>query len=335
MADNQTTNGSESIKWIWLSVYDAIIIGIIELVLMIGNAITLVAIARYRSLRCQKNMLIGSLSVADLLVGICIQVTIAIDSISTAEGRYNRAAYLTGVFLIVSFCNVLCIALDRFIAIVKPLHYPSIVTKRTVCLMIIIAWVVPIVSLVSLYEYTIAHGSLVDMTNIQAKVSVKVSVTNVQAKVSVICTVIFNTVTLPIYCKIIIETRAQVRKIRSVLGNVHNAIQTHNDETSHTITHKGTRMVLILAITEKLLTLPNVVVQCVRLAGLPLNPAMSIVEIFATECILANSAVNIIIYAVFASDFRKTYKDMLCRCKRQNIQGSDQKMRVLGQNIPR
>ena len=222
MADNQTTNGSESIKWVWLLFYDALIIGIIELVLLIGNVVTLVAIPRYRSPRCQKNMLIGSLSVADLFVGICGMVAIAIDVISTGEGRYNRAAYLTGVFLIVSFCNVSCIALDRFIAIVKPLHYPSLVTKRAVCLMIITSWVVPIVSLVSLYEYTIAHGSLVDMTNVQAKVSVKVSVTNAQAKVSVICTVIFNMVTLPVYCKIIIEARAQVRKIRAVVGNVHN-----------------------------------------------------------------------------------------------------------------
>ncbi len=43
---------------------------------------------------------------------------------------------------------------------------------------------------------------------------------------------------------------------------------------------------------------------------------MEWLELFAHQCLLANSAVNVVIYGAFTTDFKKAYVDMLsCSCK--------------------
>ena len=284
-----------------LDIYHIIVLILIEGFLPVGNIITLVALKRYRELHHQKNMFIASLSVADLAVGLCGLTVAGIDIAQRtgADNFWNRT-YIISLCIMISFCHVICIALDRFIAVVKPLHYPSLMTKRTIYLMIMASWIFPIISMIPLYEYTAARGNIDDFDIFHSKVTV-------MFYLSVIG------VMWPLYGKVIFETRSQVRKIRAFADSFDNGSQSNASPTPR-IKHKGTRMVLALLMTSYFLSSPYFIVQCLTWAGSSKTPAVIILKIFATECMLANSAVNIVIYAAFSRDFRNAYRDMLCSC---------------------
>ena len=209
-----------------LDIYHIIVLILIQGFLLVGNIITLVALKRYRELHHQKNMLIASLSVADLAVGLCGLTSAGIDFAQRTGADYfwNRT-YIVSLCIMISFCHVICIALDRFIAVVKPLHYPSLMTKRTIYLMIMASWMIPIISIIPLYEYTAAHGNLDDIDMLSAKVTVIFS--------SIVIGVIW-----PLYGKIIFETRSQVRKIRAFTEKFNNRSQDNSSQTAR-IKHKG------------------------------------------------------------------------------------------------
>ena len=284
-----------------LDIYHIIVLILIEGFLLVGNIITLVVLKRYRELHHQKNMFIASLSVADLAVGLCGLTSAGIDIAQRTGADYfwNRT-YVVSLCIMISFCHVICIALDRFIAVVKPLHYPSLMTKRTIYLMIMASWIFPIISMIPLYEYTAAHGNIDDIEIVYSKVTV------------IFCFIVIGVI-WPLYGKVLFETRSQVRKIRAFAESFNNGSQSNASPTPR-IKHKGTRMVLALLMTSYFLNCPYFIVQCLTWAGLSKKPAVIILRIFAAECMLANSAVNIVIYAAFSRDFRNAYRDMLCFC---------------------
>ena len=305
MGENQTDMTYDHALQPWwnaFNVYHNIMLSTIDVFVIVGNIFTLITLARYKELQYQRNLLIASLSLSDLSVGVCGLVAAVIDVIrnNRLAHMWNRGIYLSAISIVISFCHVICIAVDRFIAVIKPLHYPSLVTKRTVSVMLIASWMIPIVSLVPLYEYTIAHGNQEDAIYLQAKVTVIYSMMAVA-------------VIWPLYGNILITTRQQVRKIQTFVGQFNRA-QSNSAEPPK-IKQKGTRMVLTLTVTAYLLNyLPYIVAQCSIWLGFSLETSNPIVYRVATECILANSGVNLIIYAVFASVLRKAYKNMFCCC---------------------
>ena len=282
--------------------YHVCVLILIEGFLLVGNVINLVTLSRYRELQSNKNMLIASLSVSDLIVGACSLTGGIIDMAEKRSGvrlSWHRT-YATSIGVHVSFFHVICIALDRFIAVVRPLNYDTLVTRRTVCVMLMASWMIPIVSLIPLYEYTVARGGQNDMDALQAKVTV------------IFCVIVICVI-CPLYGKVLAESRSQVRKIRAVAEGFNNRTREINKGT-HKITHRGTRMILVLILTACSLNAPYVAAQCIAWIGYAKGPAFIILMLIAKECALANSAVNIVIYAVFSREFRNAYRDMLCRC---------------------
>ena len=114
------SNYFNSNMWNVFYVYHTMVSTIIEVILLGGNLVTLVALARYRELQYQRNMLIASLSVSDLVVGLSGLTMMVLDNVSQLGpgDHWNRGLYLTGVGVFISFSHVICIALDRFVAVV-------------------------------------------------------------------------------------------------------------------------------------------------------------------------------------------------------------------------
>ena len=270
-----------------LDIYHIIVLILIEGFLLVGNIITLVALKRYRELHHQKNMFIASLSVVDLAVGLCGLTSAGIDIAQRTGADYfwNRT-YIVSLCIMISFCHVICIALDRFIAcaVVKPLHYPSLMTKRTIYLMIMASWMIPIALIMPLYEYTAAHGNINDIEILYSKVKV-------------IFYIIVIGVIWPLYGKVLFETRLQVRKIRAFAESFNNGSQSNASPTPR-IKHKGTRMVLALLMTSYFLNCPYFIVQCLTWAGSSKKPAVIILRIFCSR--------------MYAGQFSCEYRDLCC-----------------------
>lgn len=92
-----------------------------------GNALTIIAVRTCRRLRCLiSNMFICSLAVSDFIVGLSLPYHLAF-YLGSDWGRVHGLC-LVRFFLIIFACCVsiltlISISIDRYIAIVYPLHY--------------------------------------------------------------------------------------------------------------------------------------------------------------------------------------------------------------------
>jgi len=125
-----TDNGLNS--YILWSILDCALLVII----LCGNTLTIVAILRSKRLyNVMSNQFVLSLATSDLFIGLTLPYHMAF-YLSDAIGNDKETCILRFVLLALgcsaSLCNLIMIAIDRYIAIVYPLHYCRLVTHRYV-----------------------------------------------------------------------------------------------------------------------------------------------------------------------------------------------------------
>ena len=116
--------------------------GLAGMAAMTGNAVVLCLIYRIPSLRTTSNFFISSLAVADLLVGLVIApVWIVLRCWYTDVQNYGEAIDFLWIHTTVATTfNLLCVSLDRNVAIFYPLRYQNILSKRRCFSAIAIVW---------------------------------------------------------------------------------------------------------------------------------------------------------------------------------------------------
>ena len=433
-------------KWRTFNVYWEVFNYVIISLIIAGNLLTLIALVRCRHLHVQRNWLIGSLCLADIMVAVTCAVSMSL----TGDVVWDLRVTVMNVAFFISFFHVIIIAADRFIAITLPLRYFAIVTKISIIVMIAIAWLVPALVLIPLYEVTSLQGQ---MPNGRYYVHLANHVVNIIMSILLIGTIVV------LYGKILKETRSHVRRINMVKPITNTELcetqwtsqtrvqrasnqetlqtrnqgisreeepqarnqktsnqempgasnqelpnqeipQTKNQATSTQETKvtwkqgtsnqvapgvrnqgtsnqvapgarnqgtsnqvapgarnqitsnqlapgvrnqgtsnqvapgarnqgisnqgapqaskKGTRMILTLVITMSTLNAPYIIVSYVLLFGNLVPETYYYFSAIAFQFLLANSAVNILVYAVFSCSFRKAYKELMCfLCRRK------------------
>ncbi|XP_032816350.1 melanocortin receptor 5-like [Petromyzon marinus] len=128
-------------------------LGIVSLV---ENALVIAAIARNRNMHSPMYCFICSLAVADLLV--CLSNAWETIAIALVHGRHVHIPapilqHVDNVFdsficisVVASMCNLLAIAVDRYVTIFYALQYHSIVTMRRAAVVIACVWAACVVS---------------------------------------------------------------------------------------------------------------------------------------------------------------------------------------------
>lgn len=123
----------------------SIIDGFLFVTIVCGNCLTIAAVQLSRRLRSVvSNLFILSLAISDLLVGLTIPYHLAF-YLDVTLGESHFVCIMKFFFNIVACCvsiwNLIAIAIDRYIAIVYPLHYSRWITKRTAVTVIMIGWI--------------------------------------------------------------------------------------------------------------------------------------------------------------------------------------------------
>ncbi|XP_065113167.1 trace amine-associated receptor 13c-like [Paramisgurnus dabryanus] len=101
------------------------------------NLLVIISICHFKKLHTPTNMLILSLAVSDLLVGF---IAMPLEAIRLIETCWYFGYTICRLFLIImgllfsaSLCNLVLIAVDRYVAVCHPLLYPQkITTTRTI-----------------------------------------------------------------------------------------------------------------------------------------------------------------------------------------------------------
>jgi len=112
-----------------------------------GNVVVLLSVTRYQHLmNGVLSVFISSLACADLLIGMVEMPLTAMQILEGSAWPFGRQAcnfrFIIDVTSINASINSLCvIAVDRHIAITRPLRYPSLVTRRRASYAVLAVWI--------------------------------------------------------------------------------------------------------------------------------------------------------------------------------------------------
>lgn len=142
--DNANSSHNPSI-WLWAIIAAAMTAS--ALVTSIGNLLVLNALRIEKRLHTVSNIFIGSLALADLLVGFFVMPMSAYFVLSGFRwhlGLELCQAWLTLDYVAstASILNLFALSLDRFWSITSPLRYLKKRTKKRAFLMVTLVWIV-------------------------------------------------------------------------------------------------------------------------------------------------------------------------------------------------
>ncbi|CAH1775582.1 unnamed protein product, partial [Owenia fusiformis] len=145
--NNTTSITADEIQELW--VHFIIAIFLISFI-TVGNSLILWTVYKIESIRSVTSLFIVNLSLVDFLTGaIVLPITMTINYIIPLfTGNYVQnkyycivKAFLLTLFLLLSVFGLIGIAIERYIAIVFPLRYVSLMTVKNAKIIIVSIWV--------------------------------------------------------------------------------------------------------------------------------------------------------------------------------------------------
>ena len=128
--------------WFWILGW------VLSFLTITGNGFTIFLVCSRRNLRTKTNAFIVSLAVADFCVGLSvIPSQFACDITNTCDWPQHLRSWvniLRWLFSNTSVVNLCGLVLDRFIAIVHPLKYITLMTRRRIIQVIFFSWVLTV-----------------------------------------------------------------------------------------------------------------------------------------------------------------------------------------------
>ena len=251
-------------------------------------------------------MLIGSLSVADLCVGMCDIITIVINFLEKREcisliEQFFSAELLRRYPLYTSVIHLIVIAIDKLVAVVLPLRYESLMTKKMLIVLITFAWAFPFFFLF-IKLLSGRNGPLTECGEVYSTVMAD-TVPDLFIYFSIL------TMMIGIHGIILKEARQQSRKIANM--------ETMAGNKATKPATKANKCVIIILGSFSALYFPFAVLNILAVSNNYFPVLFKVLQSIGLQSMLLNSLVNIFIYAVWLKDFRKAYK-MLFHCGRND-----------------
>lgn len=293
---------------------------IVNVVTLVGNAFVIVALTKIDALKnMANNQVVVSLAIADLLVGVLV-MPCAIDALLTGKWRCGELwgklnAFGNFAFCISSIMHLALLSVDRYIAISRPLVYLSVVTKtraRGACLLLWIystLWALPPLFGISSYECFIPYIGKCreeDWQHSKAAIVFTASVVcgTYGAAVVVMCFV---------YFKIFMAISKQSKRISVAVEQVRrNNDLAARTNASASMARKGVLTVLIVIGTYIVCWSPFCVLLFVQMAC-GKSAGGQTADLITMFIGFANSACNPIIYCIRYRAFRETVKRIFVR----------------------
>ncbi|XP_038078870.1 trace amine-associated receptor 9-like [Patiria miniata] len=296
----------------------------------IGNALVCLTILKTKALHNVTNYMLFNLAVADFIVsieGILEQSVenhrrgIGIFGYCTPSFIYNFNVYfIFSYFQKVSFANsVFALTLatfERYIGIIKPLHYFTFFTKRRLISMLLFMWLAPyLTEAFSPIFYITAY----EADNCTVPSAEKYPITRATGIVRLFFVFIIPSIALAyMYARILINLKRGARHLEN------QGIQGPQSQELHQAHKKVTKSLLLVIAAFFILILPS---QILRNVIVYLNVfdgdyyAAELVSNLIACLSSMNSAINPIMYGLSYSQLRRACIAMLCpfdRCKRSN-----------------
>ncbi|ETN80314.1 7 transmembrane receptor [Necator americanus] len=159
LSSSPTTNITSHSMSVLLKALLAIVVTVMIIVTIIGNALVCLAVVLVRKLKQPANFLIVSLAIADFFVGMLVMPLALVDLLfpEWPLGRSVCKLWTTADLTLctASIVSLCAISVDRYLVITRPLRYSAMRTTARMLVYIAIVWVVAAV--VSLSSHIIAN----------------------------------------------------------------------------------------------------------------------------------------------------------------------------------
>ncbi|XP_069702110.1 histamine H2 receptor-like [Periplaneta americana] len=278
----------------------SILDGTLLIIILIGNTLTILAIRCSRRLsNVMSNHFVLSLAISDLFVGLTLPYHMAF-YLSDTLGTDKQTCILRFVLLVLgctaSMCNLIIIAIDRYISIVHPLHYCRLITNKVAVIMVAAGWCGALMlSTMPIYWNNWQTNDKCEIEQVMAP--------NYFVLVILPLFLLLWVTMFAIYWKIWREALNQARRLRET-----NFL--HGGGPSD---WKSIQVVLMVLGSFSVCWLPYMIVACTIISGI-CSSETGIGYKAAFSMAMANSCMNPIIYAWKNPEFREAIKRLLhCR----------------------
>ena len=248
-----------------------------------GNILTIMAIFKFGQLRTKTNALVCSLSFADLFVGISSipeVIYVILDKYDEDSFEMLIILGLKHIGYLVSVTHIACIASERYILVMYPLRYHSLITVKVIKLLVCICWMVPIIVGLAYVVIIKCLGKYFMYFKIGAR----------------ILNVLIGLIASWVYIRILLVVAKQQKRIEAAQNTVTIVTERSKINTGSS-QHKSTLALGIIVIMYVLLWTPLCIITILEyFSSFPGNEAYEICYVTAYILSSANSAINCIIY---------------------------------------
>ena len=273
--------------WFWILGW------VLSFLTITGNGITIFLVCSRGNLRTKTNAFIVSLAVADFCVGLSVIPSLfACDITNTCDRPQHLRSWvniLRWLFSNTSVVNLCGLVLDRFIAIVYPLKYITLMTRRRITQAIFFSWALTV-------SYNVLNFALCIVLYQNNTCSFAIWLTMVFEILACVILILC-------FVSMIFHVRRHDRSARTLAKQLR-----FNHQMSFKIHHEKSAVIMMGLVIGVFLVCYGMYLRCsfLLLSSLPCKD-----KNYKIPTLVLNSAINPLAYALFKRDIKKEFKRLV------------------------
>ncbi|XP_022092892.1 histamine H2 receptor-like [Acanthaster planci] len=299
---------------IFLEISAGIFLTVVVLMNFLLNPPMLCVLYRVTSIQPTTKIFMASLTMSDLGTGIIWLIRLP----GVFAGKWLLGDFLCAIsgvfgyiFQSLNLLSLVLLTIDRYIAVSRPLRYPTLMTVFRSKILICAKWTTIVI--VGILLYGIYHPRRVEQLGSRQLCSWRMD--NVRGVFGLLAVVFWQTVIIILYLRISLIARKQARRIAA-------ENQADNGQGGHRINTRSIATIVIITGTLVITWIPNIILLLVPLVnGSSPNTYINyLLTYFATGFVISNSWLNVIIYYLRNKQLRRVMLVLLSDWRHRLVQ---------------